>query len=392
MSCAVGAVFAASRADVTNLSAVFEEMAEHMFAEMRKFFKMFTVADIPILDDKVQRRITALVQHGIVSKSDSRYAAGSYAYANRNASMLQKQKESVNNKRQRTGYIANDQRRATPIIDDGINLDPSSSKSAAAQIAQYLLPLLAAASRGTKRKMRQLGFETHELSPLMEHCETLDDFVVMYENAMQNPERPYPEDDVFENESEATTGASSFINECLPDLFDNLLSLEKDNDAETAAAAAEALATPPLIESDDLSPPHPVEFLEAFIGEDIVMSSKNKLLSELAIAGLKACEVNTIGSRERGRVGTELQYKQLNVRWFGTSQTSQTKTSPILSELVDFRRNVLFEIDKKVYRVLTIYTKTYNKWLEIESVPLASLNKTQKVHARHMLEEFMLSD
>ena len=40
MACAVGAVFAAYRADVINMSAIFEEPAKHMFAGMRGFFKM----------------------------------------------------------------------------------------------------------------------------------------------------------------------------------------------------------------------------------------------------------------------------------------------------------------------------------------------------------------
>ena len=85
MACAVGAVFfAAYRADITNMSAIFEEPAEHMFAGMRSFFKMFTIADVPILDEKVQRRVSALVQHGITSQASDRsggYAAGTIAYS-----------------------------------------------------------------------------------------------------------------------------------------------------------------------------------------------------------------------------------------------------------------------------------------------------------------------
>jgi hypothetical protein len=53
MACAVKAIFAAYHADVINVSAIFEELAKHVFASMQGRFKMFTIADVPILHEKV---------------------------------------------------------------------------------------------------------------------------------------------------------------------------------------------------------------------------------------------------------------------------------------------------------------------------------------------------
>lgn len=33
------------------------------------------------------------------------------------------------------------------------------------------------------------------------------------------------------------------------------------------------------------------------------------------VTGMQACKVSTLGSRERGHVGTELHYQQLNMCW-----------------------------------------------------------------------------
>jgi hypothetical protein len=100
---------------------------------------------------------------------------------------------------------------------------------------------------------------------------------------------------------------------------------------------------------------------------------------------------NTLGSRERGHVGTEMHYQQLNMRWlFGTACSgSSIVGTPQLDSL---RQNVLFQIKDNIYRVLTVYSKTYNKWLEIDSVPMSHLHKTAnlyKMHARRLVEDVL---
>ena len=109
----------------------------------------------------------------------------------------------------------------------------------------------------------------------------------------------------------------------------------------------------------------------------------------LAVVGMEACKVSTLGSRERGHVGMEMHYQQLNIRWFGTARRSISSEVPQLDSL---RRNVLFQIGDNVYRVLTIYSKTYNKWLEVTSVPMGHLQKSAnlyKVHARRIVEDVL---
>jgi hypothetical protein len=59
-----------------------------------KFFKMFTIIDILLLDEKVQNRMSALVKYGVPSQfcnCSVDYAAGTLADSQHNAHMLQKQ-------------------------------------------------------------------------------------------------------------------------------------------------------------------------------------------------------------------------------------------------------------------------------------------------------------
>ena len=400
MACAVGAVFAAYRADVINMSAIFEEPAEHMFAGMRSFFKMFTIADVPILDEKVQRRVSALVQHGITSQASDRsggYAAGTIAYTQRNARMLLRQQQMVHNKRQRTEESTSPAQLnlAWPASKHagGLKIDPS--QSAASQIAHDVLPILSAVSCGMKCTMRQLGFEDDALCPFMDRpFITLKEFTKVYNLAMKNRDDFVDNDEDVLVQASTSTSTRTVVDDCLlADLFDNFPALEMNEEAETIAARAEATDATPLINEEDSSPPAMEMFLNAFLDLHNVPAvhrgDSGMLKWHLTVTGMQACKVSTLGSRERGYVGTEMHYQQLNMRWFGTARGGTMREIPQLDSL---RRNVLFQIKDNIYRVLTVYSKTYNKWLEVDSVPLVHLHKTSnlyKVHARRLVEDVL---
>ena len=416
MACAVGAVFAAFRADVINMSAIFEEPAEHMFAGMRGFFKMFTIADVPILDEKVQRRVSALVKHGITSQASDRsggYAAGTLAYMQRNARMLLRQQQTVTrNKRPRTESTS----RPTSHHDEarqplehgagGLHIDPS--KPVAAQIAPALLPILSAVSRGMKNTMRQLGFEECELCPFMLDCSflTLTEFTKAYNLSIMMKESSRRDESVDNDTQEqtsigtsastSTSATSALVEECLADLFDNFRALEVDEETEESAAMADAMGAAPLINEDDSSPPAMDLFLNTFLDlSNIPNAHRGDTVMpkwHLAVSGMHACKVSTLGSRERGHVGTEMHYQQLNMRWFGTSRAGTTTMAETPQLLDSLKRNVLFQIKDSIYRVLTVYSKTYNKWLEVDSVPMSHLSKSTnlyKVHARRLVEDVL---
>jgi hypothetical protein len=111
---------------------------------------------------------------------------------------------------------------------------------------------------------------------------------------------------------------------------------------------------------------------------------------DLLISNFSDFYRNTFGSRERGHVGTEMHYQQLNMRWFEAACSgSSIAGTPQLDSL---RQNVLFQIKDNIYRVLTVYSKTYNKWLEVDSVPMSHLHKTanlHKVHACRLVEDVL---
>jgi hypothetical protein len=73
---------------------------------------------------------------------------------------------------------------------------------------------------------------------------------------------------------------------------------------------------------------------------------------------MQASEVSTLGSRERGHVGMEMHYQHLNFSWAGTACRGMMTDEPLLDIL---RRNVLFQIKNNIYRVLTVYSKTYSQ-------------------------------
>ena len=194
MACAVGAVFAAYRADVINIFVIFEEPTQHLFAGMRSFFKIFTIADIPILDEKAQRRMSALVEHRITSQASDKssgYDARTHAYAQRNARMDLRQRETEHNKRQRTETSMSPHQhrnhRLSSNANGGQHIDPS-RLAATQEIATDLLLIMSAVSRGMRCTMSQMGFEEGDLCAFMDPDSflTIKDFIRLYNLAMNN--------------------------------------------------------------------------------------------------------------------------------------------------------------------------------------------------------------
>ena len=131
------------------------------------------------------------------------------------------------------------------------------------------------------------------------------------------------------------------------------------------------------------------KYLEQNPNKYLQYTDMGSLMWQLAVTGTHACKVSTLGSHERGHVGTEMHYQQLNMRWFGTACGGTMTETPQLDSL---KRNVLFQIKDNVYRVLTVYSKTYNKWLEVDPVPMSHLQKAAnlyKIHARRLVEDVL---
>ena len=145
-------------------------------------------------------------------------------------------------------------------------------------------------------------------------------------------------------------------NHMLADLFDNLMALEDaaDNNDTEAGMAVQAEATSNRREKgvDSSSMPGMDLFLNAFLNLNnipIIHRGDMAILKlHLAVVGMEACKVSMLGSRERGHVGMEMHYQQLNIVWFGTARCSISSEVPQLDSL---RRNVLFQNGDNVYRV-----------------------------------------
>ena len=172
-------------------------------------------------------------------------------------------------------------------------------------------------------------------------------------------------------------GTASSVNDCLSDLFDNFLSLEDSEKEEVTAA----------IVIDECLLPSMEYFLNACLLDINSMPAIHqggdlaRLKWWLALAGIRACEVSTLGSCERGHASTEMHYQQLNIRWFGTSKGNGSSSMGIPPHQLDnLKRNVIFQLGDKRYCVLTVYEKMHNKWLEVESVPMSHLQKSTNLY------------
>jgi hypothetical protein len=151
-------------------------------------------------------------------------------------------------------------------------------------------------------------------------------------------------------------------NHKLADLFDNLMALEDatDNEDTEASMAAQAEAASNGREEvvDSSSMPAMDLFLSAFLNLNnipiIHRGDMAMLKLHLAVVGMGACKVSTLGSRERGHVGMEMHYQQLNIRWFGTARRSISSELPQLDSL---RRNVALHCT--VHPLVTVYSILY---------------------------------
>jgi hypothetical protein len=106
---------------------------------------------------------------------------------------------------------------------------------------------------------------------------------------------------------------------------------------------------------------------------------------------MNVCEMCMLGSRDCGSVGVEIQYQQLNLRWFGTCKSSsitENSTSNCLTQ------NFVFETDCQIFLTLSIYAKKYSKWLEIDTISMVNLQKSPnsyKIHAGRLVEDELSS-
>jgi hypothetical protein len=95
---------------------------------------------------------------------------------------------------------------------------------------------------------------------------------------------------------------SSSVNDCLPDLFDNFLLLEDSEEEEVMTAQAEPMATSTLINKDEcLLPSMEYDFLNTYLDINSMSGAihqggdSTNLKWWLALAGMRACEVSTLG-------------------------------------------------------------------------------------------------
>lgn len=120
-------------------------------------------------------------------------------------------------------------------------------------------------------------------------------------------------------------------------------------------------------------------FINAFLDTNNPIHSRTDgifLATCLAVVDMQAYGARTIGAREHSRTWTAMLFQQLNTRWFGTTQGGPVGLESL--EVFGLQQSVIFHIDDDVYRVMKVYSKTHNKWLEIESVPLIVIAMSSK--------------
>jgi hypothetical protein len=279
-------------------------------------------------------------------------------------------------------------------------VDVSPSSSTAPQLAAELLPLLVKIGHAMKKQLAALGVVESVMSPFAtDDVGTLDKFTAAYESAMlplsRRPAAPAAadgEDDVATSH-DAAAALSRLVNESFND--DNEADGTRPaSNGDIIAALVRDLVTTNEEGEDDAPGPLPPVVAEDAADEadgcfqvhgngflDMVVNGRPSTSAQLAQAAVNSSASMFLGGQERGAVSKKLQQVPLTTRWYGMCSVDKAAVG-------ELKRDVLFKMHGRTYRILTVSAIKCNKWLEFEAV---NLTRKSKVHARLVVHNDLVS-
>eukprot|EP00918_Siedleckia_nematoides_P019598 GHVU01041807.1.p1 GENE.GHVU01041807.1~~GHVU01041807.1.p1 ORF type:complete len:777 (+),score=97.28 GHVU01041807.1:224-2332(+) len=361
------------------------EPLEHFFGTMRQHRREFSVKDLIERVGVLETAFKNVTQFNIRSSSSSKgYMAGFDDYAKAVGGMLRKQSNAANSS-------SADQ--SGPVEAGGVDVDYEGSVPVAKQIEQQFLDVVNGASMEMRRLLKQFGCVG--MSPF---CDPIADFGDLARKFFSYMPEPYREqskhsalmsarpiadggetdDDVEDEEQEIADGED----EC-EGLVHIIRSFQRNLCSQEVNPSLEESCDPPAAERGISDAVCSEEFNNIFrLPLDEVFGVHMFVLARQCLQGLH--------TSERGRNDSLRKANTLRGRWFATpagEEDGETVASSNTSTFV-LKRNDMFRLDAKRFRILSVYRKSYNKWRMCDSAESDSETIVHYVQTVRMLGRF----
>lgn len=348
----IGMIHCMARSDVTKPRYLTTEPNEHMFGGWREDKREATVQQCCEISTKKRNKMNAVHASGLKVSRDPKkgYAATLDSFVDANVP---------------TGDVTGGRVNVT-----------DADEPAAELLWEEVRPIINGITRKTRPMLLRFGVKEDELSPFCVELDSLDELLALYlEHGPKDDDINADEEDGHEAAGSDDANAADIVS--MDDLGDLLA--EANNEGEVVGDGGNVDAGETTGNDSDLEVPNDGDLI---FGKDPDSSAMKKFRAVLQSSNLEdmigavreAIAILDLKSHDRGASSSDRKFKSLTGRYFIKDGNNGQGNNGVASDATNekiIKRNVLISMEVKDknnqmqtrdFRVLGIYTKSYNKW------------------------------
>jgi hypothetical protein len=348
---AIAFIFLFIQAVMTQPRYATSEPCEHTFGGWRCQKREASVMECIELEDKRSRKVNAIYESKLAVSRDPQSG-----YASTWPAFVSASRPNNNHEKNKGGSV---------------NFDPENNSEPLVNFLwEHVKPIVNDCSNNMLSFLKRLGVDENELSPLCRHMDTPGDLLQIYHRYFKYSSSTPSQEDVNNNDDnddednpvtgDGVTQASS----CNLQSLTEILNMASEEDSTNNEGAVDE------VDADNVEDEH-----AGAMDESEVISKLNTLLNSVTIPDMLDAAREGIAELHIKRTGSmnwERKYKSLKERWL--SHAKKPAESQVSMSEIYIERNMHVRVDigegrgalaqqvVQDYRVLGIFTKTYNKW------------------------------
>ena len=370
------------REDIVNARYCTSEPCEHTFAGWRCERCEATVEEALGIEDKRRRKVDAIFESGLAVHRDPRsgYQATWASFVQGSANMVDLMRKKQSGEAAGGGPVR-------VLTEDGT--------PPAQLLWPHIKAILNDCGQHMMRMLLRLGVCSKELSPFLKEFDSVTDLVVEYKRycGVSTHGQEQNEGENYNEENPSPNIESGMGRTCQLDHLKDIIDLAQESDEGDSRPLVSSnlpVLTPRATNNQEAGEEDYHEednesdadlfvssSVDGLFGWDELLQSSEEDLAETA---LKAFQQLSAKTRTSGSVHYETKRKSLKERWLSRTEPKETASELVEPQEKIIERNVHVKVEvtekgnnvgpsKKAiedYRVLGIYTKTYNKWFLCE--------------------------
>ena len=235
---------------------------------------------------------------------------------------------------------------------------------------EHVKPIVNDCSNNMLSFLKHLGIDENELSPLCRHLDTPGDLLQIYHQYLKNSSSTPSQEDVNNNDDNddednpVTGNGVTQASSCNLQSLTELLNMASNEDSTNDEGAMDN------IDDNNVEDDH-----AGAMDESEVISKLNALLNSVTIPDMLDAAREGIAELHIKRTGSmnwERKYKSLKERWLSPANRPAESQVSMSEKYIERNMHVKVDISEgrgalaqqvvQDYRVLGLFTKTYNKW------------------------------